>query len=80
MTKPLKSYQEQYFCCSLDSALSKLSISGMSMHIKLNVQDTAAVISHQSRLLVSLTHGRANTGLKAVCPLQMFSSGPKRKA
>ena len=50
MTKPVKSYQEQYFCCSLDSSLSKLSPSGMSKHIQLDVQDTVALISLQSRL------------------------------
>lgn len=79
VTNPVKSYQEQYLCCSLGPALSKLSISGLSVLMMLDMQDRAALTSLQGRPGASLTHGRAGTSLKAVCPLQMFSSGQREK-
>lgn len=51
----------------------------MSVLTKLDMQDTAALTSLQGRLGANLSHGRTSTALKAVCPLQMFSSGQKRE-
>lgn len=63
----------------LSSALSHLPISGVSVLTELDMQDTAALTSLQGRLGANLSHGRTSTALKAVCPLQMFSSGQKRE-